>query len=26
MLNTLEDATTTLFRNVERKAQARDGS
>jgi hypothetical protein len=26
MLNTLEDATTTLFRNVERKAQSRDGS
>jgi hypothetical protein len=26
MLNTLQDATTTLFRNVERKAQARDGS
>lgn len=26
MLNTLEDATTTLFRNVERKAQAHDGS
>lgn len=25
MLNTLEDATTTLFRNVERKAQVRDG-
>jgi len=26
MLNTLQDATTTLFRNVERKAQSRDGS
>jgi hypothetical protein len=26
MLKTLEDATTTLFRNVESKAQARDGS
>jgi hypothetical protein len=26
MLKTLEDATTTLFRNVERKAQALDGS
>ncbi len=26
MLKTLEDATTTLFRNVERKAQASDGS
>jgi hypothetical protein len=26
MLTTLEDATTTLFRNVERKAQVRDGS
>jgi hypothetical protein len=25
MLKTLEDATTTLFRNVERKAQTRDG-